>query len=214
MKKENFGIPTSLLNTMIYALALYVAINYGTVFWVMIGLTVVVFALGFSSTVKKTVLQADVLILLFIGANLIFDFIGIFFSFADPVDFSGESVYSKYTDVVNVIEKIFNIIAYVVFVLLALMALAKKDLFVASVHKAVDGFVPRPVVQPQGYAGQPQGYAGQPQGYAGQPQNYQSQPQCYQGQPLNYQSQPQGYQGQSQSYQGQPQGYTNQPQQK
>ncbi len=184
MKKENFGIPATLLKLTIYTLALYISVNYGANIWIMLAATIAVFALGFDASVKKTAVQATALVLIFIGANLVFDFFGYFFSFANGVDYTGESVYSKYNDIVGVINKVFDITAYVLYVLLALMALVKKDLFVGPVYKAVDGFVPKPAPQPQ-YNTQPQ-YNGQPQQYAqpqynGQPQQY-AQPQ-YNGQP-------------------------------
>ncbi len=172
MKKENFGIPTALLNVMIYALALYITVNSVATIWALLGFTVVAFALNFSGSVKKTLVQASALVLIFIGVHVVFSLFGCFFSFAaTPSVITGESLYSKYNDLVDVINTIISIAAYGIFALLAIMALVKKDLFVGPVYKAVDGFVPRPQYQQQPvYNGQPQQFYGQPQQFNGQPQ--------------------------------------------
>ena len=193
MKKENYGIPTALLNVMIYVMALYVALSNSSVIWTMIALTVAVFALGFSSNVKKTAVQASALVVMVYGAKLVFDFFGYFLSFFKSSDYAGDSIYRSYCNIQDNIFAFFNIAICVIFVLLAILALVKKDVFVAPVHKAVDGFVPRPAVQPQQYNGQPQQYNGQPQQYNGQPQQYNSQPQQYSGQPQQYNGQPQQF---------------------
>ncbi len=190
MKKENFGIPASLLNVMVYAIALYVCVNSLGLIWVMLGLTIAAFALGFSGNVKKTLIQASALVLMFFAVDVIFGFFGTLFAFVTKIDIA-------YNNVKIIMVRIVDIGAYAVFVTLGIMALVNKDLFVNPVHKAVDGFVPRPVYQQQ-YQGQPQQYQGQPQQYQGQPQQYQGQPQQYQGQPQQYQGQPQQYQGQPQ----------------
>lgn len=215
MKKENYGIPTSLLQVLIYALALYVCVNGLGNMWALIGLTIAAFILGFSSNVKKTLVQADALILIFFGVNIVFEFIGSFFSFADSADMYGITLYARYMDVVNTVHRILDIAAYVIFGVLGIMALAKKDFFVASVHKAVDGFVPRPVYQQPVYNGQPQQFNGQPQQFNGQPQQFNGQPQQFYGQPQQFNGQPnpqpqQPYSGQPN---GQPQQYNGQPQQ-
>ena len=207
MKKENFGIPASLLNVMIYAIALWACISDLSLIWVMLGLTVVAFALGFSGSVKKTLIQASALVLMFFAITVVLRFFGRLFGFVDELSIA----YGKACDIMY---KIVDIGVYVVFVTLGIMALVKKDLFVNPVHKAVDGFVPRPQYQqPQQYAGQPQQYAGQPQQPVGGPQLYAGQPQQYAGQPQQPAGGPQQFNGQPQQPAGAPQQFNGGPQQ-
>ena len=185
MRKENYGIPAVLLNVMIYASALYVCIQSLSMLWVLIGLTVAVFALGFGSTVKKTMVQANAIVLMFIAVNVLLTFIGYFFSFADtPNALTNRSLDDMFNDFVRTANIILDIAACVIFVLLGIMALIKKDLFVGPVHMPVDGFIPRPVYQPQQqFNSQPQQFNGQPQQFNGQPQQFNGQPQQFNGQP-------------------------------
>lgn len=177
MKKENYGMPAALLNVMIYVVGLYVCVSNLTLIWVLLGLTISVFALELSGSVKKTAVQASALVLMFVAINAVFGFFGTLLKFAD-------SAYISFEEVRAIIIRIVDIGAYVIFAVLGIMALVKKDLFVDPVHKAVDGFVPRPVYQqPQQFAGQPQQFAGQPQQFAGQPQQFAGQPQQPNGQP-------------------------------
>lgn len=194
MKKENFGIPAALLNVMIYVMALYVALANSSVIWTMVALTVAVFALGFSSNVKKTVVQAGALVVMVFAARIVFDFFGYCLSFFDSVDYTGDSIYNSYSSIRGNIFAIFDIACCVIFVLLGILALVKKDLFVAPVHKAVDGFVPRPAVQPQQYVQQPQQYNNmQAQQFNGQPQQFNGQPQQFNGQPQQFNGQQQQF---------------------
>ena len=218
MRKENYGVPAALLNVMIYVCALYICVQSPSMLWVLIGLTVAVFVLGFGSTVKKTMVQANAIVLMFIAVNVLFAFIGYFFDFANtPDEFSGKSLDNTFNEFVRTVNIILNIAACVIFALLGIMALIKKDLFVGAVHMAVDGFIPRPVYQPQqpfnGQSQQPfNGQSQQPfngqsqQPFNGQPQQFSGQPQQpFNGQPQQFNSQPQPFSGQPQHFNGQPQ---------
>lgn len=64
MEKQNFGIPVALLSAAAYAMGYYSV-------WAVVGFTIVAFAFKFSTNVKKSAIQASVLSIIFLFADMI-----------------------------------------------------------------------------------------------------------------------------------------------
>lgn len=173
MKKENYGLPTALLCIAAYMIALsasssmYVLVS-------LVGLTIAVFALNFDSKVKKTLVQALGLALIFGGCSIFFDTI---LGSIIGLDISSGYTWSLITGtltggtlIFTFIYKIIGIVECFIYIALIVAILAKVDIILAVVHKAVDGFVPVNPYTGQGY-GNPQ-FAGAPQQPYGAPQQF------------------------------------------
>ena len=214
MKKENYGIPAVLISVAAYALAYYTNV-FG-----LLALTIAVFALAFNGKVRKVVVQALSLALIFLAVRETIDLIvGAFDlkTYAQLLD-DAPGLYSIMDKVMTVIARIINYTEFGIVAILIIAAIIKQDIIISAVHKAVDGFVPvrqpqMPYGQPQQFAGQSQQFNGQPQQFNGQPQQFNGQPQQFNGQPQRLSGQPQQFSSQPQQFSGQPQQFSGQPQQ-
>ena len=195
MKKENYGIPATLLCLAAYVIG-FGSITSGGSIWALVSLTIAVFALGFDSRVKKAFVQSISLAVIFFAVTACFELFKVLFgisydpsgalSFIEIFSLSGADI------VFMSFYRLIAIAKLVLFVILAITVLCKKDIILAPVHKAVDGFVPvkqyaqQPYGQPQQFNGQPQQFNGQPQQFNGQPQQFNGQPQQFNGQPQQF----------------------------
>lgn len=180
MKKENYGLPTALLCIAAYMFALSASTSmYGLVS--LVGLTIAVFALHFDSKVRKTLVQALGLALIFVGCSVFFDTIlGSVFGLDIASGYTWSLItgsLSGGTLIFTIIYKIIGIVECFICIALIVAILAKVDIILTVVHKAVDGFVPMNPYTAQGYgspqfAGAPQQPYGAPQQFAGPQQPY------------------------------------------
>ena len=187
MKKENYGIPAVLIGIAAYALAYYTEV-FG-----LLALTIAVFTLAFNGKVRKVVVQALGLSLIFFAVNAIVSLFTTGFGISTSAQLFNELFreYSVMDKIMTVFDRIIDVAKLGIIGVLIVSTLIKQDIIIGAVHKAVDGFVP--VKQPQMPYGQPQQFNGQPQQFNGQPQQFNGQPQQFSGQPQQYTGQPSPY---------------------
>lgn len=223
MKKENLGVPAMLLCVTAYLIAFLGSLSTFSIVS-LVALTITVFAMNFDARVKKTFVQALGLCLIFSGIQFFFDALSDIFgvyvtssnSWKDTMDSmeGAERVFS-------IIDKLVVIAEYAVYLILTVAVIAKADIIISAVHRAVDGFVPvkqyaGPQYGNQPYAAQPGQQFVNPQTMNGQAQQFNGQPQQFvAGQPKQFNGQPQQFaagqpQQQPQQFGGQPQSFNNQ----
>ena len=199
MKKENYGIPTALLSVVIYLAGLYAAASAGSL-WVVLGITVLVFALQFNSNVKKVAIQALGLAAAFAMVGVAFDVIDLIINIIDEARDAMTDPNGGFMTFLDILKRLVEVARYVVFGTLVITSLLKREIIIDKVHMIVDGFVPVKQVQQSMYNGMQQPFNGQPQQQFapnGQPQQ-QFAPNGQPRQPFN--GQPQQFNGQSQPF--------------
>lgn len=141
MKKENYGIPATLLCVALYFLAVDGSM------WVSLGALIIVFALDFEDRIKKTAVQA-------LGIVLIANCISIGIDCIESILGSSHASLSNIVDIIkndtnqNGLGILISVIAYCrdIFrlyacAILAILSVLGKDYFIPKVQVVVDGFV-------------------------------------------------------------------------
>lgn len=117
MKKTNYGIPAGLLCITAYILGM------GSVLWVLLGLTILTFALGFEPKVKAAVVQSLGLTIIFTILNSVYVMINSFLG---------------YTDILKNVNLAINAAEFIIFAVAIIAVFTKNDIIIENVKKIVE----------------------------------------------------------------------------